>query len=241
MNHHQELRLEHSSTVIQDWRDQAKLLWRQAMPQVMSQGWQIAPVDPAIILPAFDRLFLRPGYHLQAYKYRYGRDGHALVYALPDGVALEAVVENASQPPAPPPAALQNPMQAIDGDGSLESYLQASIFSRELGDFYALGHGRSWDFVFVIGEDAWSEPGPVSPSRRKPASSQHAFFWPAGTPIDLNPRIEKNAGQVIVQFYTYTALNVECIILNQDTYTAGQYVFQPNPRQVAEGPQGFRI
>ena len=35
-------------------------------------------------------------------------------------------------------------MQAIDGDGSLRSYFEASILARELAEFGAIWHGISW-------------------------------------------------------------------------------------------------
>ncbi len=119
--------------------------------------------------------------------------------------------------------------------------MQASILKREFQEFCATGHGRNWSFFTVLGTDVWSEPGPVSPNRRTPAEVPQLYSWHGKMPPDFLPRAEKAGAVIRVVFYTYTGLDVEKIVLNEDTFPAGSYAFTSNPRLLAEGKQGFHI
>jgi hypothetical protein len=48
-------------------------------------------------------------------------------------------------------------MDAIPGDGTPESYMEASLLMRELGEFGALWHGRSWGTHEIIGKKCFEE------------------------------------------------------------------------------------
>lgn len=232
--------MEFSQATIQSWRSLANRAWSKLVPAQAPKGWSICPVDPAILLPAFPRLFLLPRMRLQAYQYRWGRDGHALVYALPAGQELPAPALESEEPPRPA-GALSDVMGAIGGDASLESYLQASILGRELQEFCAMGHGRMWSFYAVLGEDVWSNPGSISPNRTSPAEIPQRYTWSQKMPADFLPRAEQTGSEIRVTFYTYTGLSLEEIVLNEDTFQAGTYTFSSNPQLLAKGNQGFRI
>ena len=142
-----------SAGEIAAWREAAARTQRRRPLPDLPNGWSVSDGTPGDLVAAFDRLRLRAGLELRAYRMQWGRDGESRVFALPAGVALPAP---AGDEPAPPPDALEDPMDAIDGDGSALAYLQASILARELDDFEAFGHGERWAHRTVI-----DDPGDV--------------------------------------------------------------------------------
>lgn len=96
--------------------NRARQLWADDLPQQAGRGWSICPLDPAQILPAFPRLFIKPGLSLRAYQYRWGRDGHTQVFALPQGAELPPLDPDEDEPPVPA-AALPEVMDAVGGGG----------------------------------------------------------------------------------------------------------------------------
>ena len=86
-------------------------------------------------------------------------DGRGIVWAMPenkpfpepDECPMIKVGEFWELPK--PPGALDKVMDAIEGDGSILSYLSASIFSREINEFGAFGHMNEWNNHWIIGSD----------------------------------------------------------------------------------------
>ena len=102
-----------------------------ALPKRLAEGWSKSIVDPAAVLAVFDALRLKPGFALRAYLFRKGDNGNGFVWALPESAefpapdALPMLGDRFLNPPKPP-AALDDVMEVIEGDGSPWSYISAS-------------------------------------------------------------------------------------------------------------------
>src|SRR5215831_8143414 len=99
-------------------------------------GWQTAKVDFERIVSVFDHLRVRNGCMLRAYTFREGDNGNGFLYAMPADAPFPEPEECPTDSshflnPPVPAAALPNVMAAIDGDGTPESYIQASLLARE--------------------------------------------------------------------------------------------------------------
>jgi hypothetical protein len=224
---------------IERWRREANRRWAGAVPGDAPDGWSACPVDPAVVLPAFARLELRSGYHLGAYLYRSAGNSNTSVYALPLDARLPPPA--ARDEPPPPAGALGDVMDAITGDGSAESYLQASVLARELEEFGAAGHGMRWTVTHVLDADVWDEPGELSPSRPRPTLPPEQYRWSARIPEDFRPTVVDHNGQVVVRFFTYCALGQEEIVEHVDVYDRGDYAARPTDEVLATGDRGFRL
>ncbi len=145
-----------TATIIKRWRNKANRLGEIDMEGL--QGWNESTPSPMVLVDAFPKLHVRDGYILRAYQFREGFNGNAIVYALPEDVPLPDpdTCERREDVFLEPPivaGALDDYMQAIDGDGSLRSYLEASILARELAEFGAIWHGISWGEHIVLDTD----------------------------------------------------------------------------------------
>ena len=231
-----------SKETIMKWRRNAGQSWAMEAATPAPNGWSICPADPAQVVAAFSTLRLRPGLTLRAYQYRWGHDGHAMVFAMPDEAPLPAIDAQVEQPPHPP-TALDDVMSAIDGDHTLESYMHASILWRELREFYAFGHGANWNLVHVLGQNIWSTPPlpSTSPTQSIPSGVPEMWTWNTPQPDDYRPRVEQKGQIVQVTFYTYSALGQEQIIRYEDKYDVGKYNFSTIEQPIAIGLQSYMI
>ncbi len=128
------------------------------LPEDVPSGWSKSPVDPMALLAVFKPLHIKDGYILRAYQFREGGNGNGFVWAMPvdaDFPDPEACprLENVVLEPPVPPAALDDYMNAIDGDGTPWSYMCASILAREMAEFGAMWHGCDWDTHTILGAD----------------------------------------------------------------------------------------
>jgi hypothetical protein len=194
--------------------------WRlEAYNQTLAQcgdgprGWALAAGDPAAALIPFPALRLREGMTLRAYIYRNGGNAHSRVLAAPAELTLPAPPDPDVEPPTPD-GARGDPMEAVTGDGSAQSYAQASILQRELADFCARGHGTSGRLHHVLGDEIWADPPltDVSPSQRLPSGIPQMWSWNAQLPRSFVPAVIESPAGVLVTFFTYTALDVEQIV-----------------------------
>jgi hypothetical protein len=155
--------------------DQAKAA--RAVPVEGLEGWTRSEVDPMRLLAVFTALRGKPGYVLRAYQYRMGGNGNGIVWAIPEGVlfpgpdACTRLAERFLNPPRPP-GALDDCMEAIEGDGTPWSYLSASLFAREAAEFGAIWHGCSWSAHAIVGA------APTSDLRCPEADNAGEIDWP---------------------------------------------------------------
>ena len=143
----------------------------------------------------------------RAYQFHEGGNGNGFVWAIPvdaefpdpeDCLRLKDVF---LEPPKPP-AALDNFMDAIEGDGSPWSYMCASILMRELAEFGAMWHGCDWSTHTILGT---IEDGQESVIKRA-TNSTTGWEFLGSKPADWRPCVEQDARQIRVTFFTYNAM-----------------------------------
>ena len=126
-------------------------------------------------------------------------------------------------------------MQAIDGDGSPWSYLEASLFTREIAEFGALWHGCDWSTHTILG----ANPFGGGPAPGRVTRDADAWEWTEPVPDQWRPTVSMQGDAVTVTMYTHSALGSERIVRLVDRYAPGAYVAERESGVLAEGPGGF--
>ena len=228
----------------------------------VKDGWRPAPVDPNGILSLFPTLRLKEGYRLVGFQFTSHGNANGIVLAWP-----------ADEPVPDPPADLDDPfslqnflqahlqmhlgmggwqvgnyfstviMPAIEGDGSPRSYLEASIFGREIYEFGAEWHGCDWSAHHLVDGDPFTQ-GISTVLNDYGTEPRGPFYRDAWTvdqelPADWSPTVTMTPKQARVEFYTYSALGWETLNLHRDTYTQGNYQCRSNLVQLARGDRGY--
>lgn len=211
------------------------------------EGWIVDTATAAKVVSLFPRLAVRPGLSLVTVAARAGIGGNGWTFAIPDGFEVpspEDLERAAVFPPEPPRGAFAHVMDAIDGDGRLRSYIQASILRRELGELGAWWHGLEWSTHTLLDNGATPEaPDACSDSDDDwgPLPADPEWRWEAPPPDDWRPTIE-HAGPdtVAVMFFTISALGSVRITRHVDVYESGSLRLRSTePTTIAEGPGGF--
>ena len=238
---------------IRTWRTQ--LAEWAAMPESAPEGWSKSRHNPEKLLTLFPELKVRQGYVLRAYQFRAEGNGNGFVWALPVDAEFPEPDEcprlqgHFLKPPKPLDA-LDDLMEAIEGDDSPMSYLQASILRREWGDFGAGWHGIDWGTHTVLDDSPW-KGGPQRDDElpgKRPTSRPGEWKWFAAQPDTWTPHVRLEPNRAIVTFYTYTAMakdgaaeeeEKERIIRHTDTYRRGKYRALVVEKKIAEGPDAL--
>jgi len=216
------------------------------------QGWTKSSVDLKGFLFVFKSLNIKEGMMLRAYQWRSGGNGYGVVWAMPQDLPLpepdECEVRSSDYPKSSvlvPQGALKDPMEAIEGDQSLWSYMEASIFARELGEIGAMWHGINWRTHILL------DRGCILTLRRPTdIRSLEDFFkpidlnpddwnWVMSQPVEWRPTVTKGESSVTVAFYTYSGLGNHRIYRHVDEYRVGSYCFQSERTEIAERAGGF--
>lgn len=185
----------------------------------LREGWQKSPLSPMKIVELFDRVKVRKGYQLVGFIFRSGGNGNGVVWAVESGYEpnLEDCDKMDNFLKTPKPRMAIPPECVLEVDGSAESYLQKSIFVRELHEFGALWHGVSWGHHIIID--------------RKPAD----FEWHEEV-VDLRPKVYMG-NVVIVEFYTLSRFVEEAVYRHLDIYD----FFRTETEVVASGGPGYIV
>jgi len=208
------------------------------------EGWSKSSVDPMRVLAVFTPLRIKDGYILRAYQFREGGNGNGVVWAMP----LEADfpepedcprLEDEFLEPPKPPAALDEVMEAIDGDGSPWSYLCASLLSRELGEFGAMWHGCQWSTHTILGKNPWKARGHTEGSAHVPSTDPAKWTWHEPEPADWKPQVVQERTKVTVTFMTFSGFDQETIFRHQDAFRKGSYCFKTCRKDIAAGTGGY--
>ena len=209
-------------------------------------GWSRSHTDPGAILAATEVLHVKPGYKLVGYRYRAGGNGNGIVWALPASAPFpepyecDVLEDQFAKPPRPSEAI--EPMDVIEGDGSPWSYLVASLLSRELLEYGAMWHGIGWGTHEIVCRDPWQQPQRATSSLREgPHSPAEEWNWLEPPPDDWRPAVKLGEGSVIVTFFTFSALGVETITRNEDTYVPPGYRPEMTLPTIGEGQGGFEF
>jgi hypothetical protein len=197
------------------------------------------------ILAVFKPLHIKEGLVLRAYQYQDDGDGNGVVWAM----SSEADYPDPSNcpwaegilPKTPkPPSAIDNVMDAIDGDGSPWSYMCASILARELAEFGAKWHGCDWGTHTVLGANPWNRAKKKEESDTgRPMGPVSEWTWMERSPASWSPRVDEGDNAMVATFITYSGLGQEAIYGHTDTYSPGEYRFKTERRQIATGPGGY--
>jgi hypothetical protein len=238
---------------IRTWRAQ---LGRWAMmPESAPEGWSKSRNDPAKLLTLFPKLKVRQGYVLRAYQFREEGNGNGFVWALPVDAEFPEPDESPRlqghflNPPKPFDA-LDDLMEAIEGDDSPESYLHASILRRQWSEFGAGWHGIDWGTHTVLDDSPWKggPPRDDDDPGERPTSRPGEWKWLVAQPDDWKPQVRLEPNRAIVTFYTYTALakdgpngemERERVVRHTETYRRGKYRALVTEKKIAEGPDAL--
>jgi hypothetical protein len=210
------------------------------LPLELPPGWSRSPTDPGHLLAAFPALRLRPGFALRAYVFRQGYDGNGIVWALPEHapfpepdtcLRLDAWLESPR-----PPGALDDVMEAIDGDGSPLAYLSAALLARELAEFGACWHGVSWGACHIVGR----RPAGVAAGATSPAPPpEGGWTRRAPVPSDLAPRVTDRGDAITVQWHVMNPVGRRELRRLTDTFAAGSYRFTTETEVLAVADGGI--
>jgi hypothetical protein len=218
------------------------------------EGWSKSWHDPLKVVELFRPLRVKKDHVLRAYLHREGGNGFGVVWALPaDSEYPEPKdcprLEHHYLRLPKPWDALDDTMEAIEGDDSAWSYLAASLLRRELGEFGALWHGIQWGTHVLLDDNPWAGGPPRDDElpRQRPDSQPHQWKWFEVQPANWAPQVRLEPDRAIVTFYTYTALaggddgeiERERIIRHTDTYRRGKYRSMTVEKKIAEGPDAI--
>lgn len=184
------------------------------------------------------------GYHFVE-----GGNGNGIVYAVPVDVAAalpEASPTQRDRLPTPPvpDRCLPDVMGAIGGDGTPDSYLEASILARELAELGTRWHGCSWVTHQVLDTDPFQESSegrvPSSASGfREMTTDSSSWVWKSKRPKSWSPAVEIRGDSIVVTLHTFSALGQETLYRDRDRYQSGSYRSRTYTRVLAAGPGGF--
>jgi hypothetical protein len=229
----------------------AKLRGRVAeiamVPESTPEGWSKSKLDPTKLLTVFSALRLREGFTFRAYQFKDEGNGNGFVWAMPVDAEFPAPADcprlESHFLKAPKPyEALDDAMEAIEGNDTAEAYLQASLLRRELKDFGALWHGVLWGTHHVVDDDPLKGAGAENADpMRTPMSKPEDWKWLEPRPTDWQPRVVLEPDRAVVTFYTYSGFEKEKLFRHIDVYRRGKYRPRVEEAVVAEGPAGYRF
>ena len=215
-----------------------------ALPEQLADGWIKSPVDPAKLLDVFKPLRLRKGLVLRAYLFTSGGNGNGVVWAMPadaefpepkDCPVLEGHLFNAPKPSE----ALDDVMEAIEGDGSARSYMMASFLRRQFAAFGARWHGAIWSVHAILDANPLARPAPPDADPISHPQGNGEWKWQAPEPADWSPQVKTEGDRVVVTFYTFCGHETQRLFQHTDTYRAGKYRPKVEQKPIAEDGPGF--
>jgi len=207
--------------------------------------------DPMAVLAAFTSLHIKKGFTLRAYPYRVFEGAVGNVWAVPEssdtgmpdleeceiidfwelprpfpieGSCMDGLTMRGPVKLLRPPEALDNIMEAIEGDGTPWSYLSASIFAREIAEFGAAWHGAVWSFHKIL------EAEPLDAID---------WDWLDPKPSEWKPSVASEDKLITVRFYTDNRMGTVGIYCYTDIYRRNGYKFGWDVRQIAYGGRGL--
>jgi hypothetical protein len=177
-------------------------------------GWFVDSGLAESIVSLFPRIHLRPEFRLVTIIRRDGIGGSGWTFALPADAAppsANAFESNVLTPPKPPEGALADFMDAIEGDGSLRSYVSASIVRRELDELGAWWHGIQWGTHEIFTDPADGNAG----------DSSAGWSWTDDEFVDRTPVAVRDGSTITVTFWTSSLLERARVVRHVDLYEEG--------------------
>ncbi|WOD38140.1 hypothetical protein [Nodosilinea sp. E11] len=194
------------------------------IPAPNAEGrWFVSTIDPAEALAKLPGLWIRPGIRLVTYLRQDSNGGLGNTVALPGLLSTTEYLEDAiskvtaDQPPAPM-GALPSLMAGIEGDGSLASFLAASIFTREVREFGRFNRYARWTHHRFV-----AAPPPQIP-----------WQWRTKIPEDFSPKVVlRQDAEVIVEFYSCRVQKPIALFRHLDRYPPNTYTANNQDQVVA--------
>jgi hypothetical protein len=219
--------------------------WRTAVRRQLRndarhpEGWSISPVDASKALHALPHLCMADGWQLITFQYMCGGDGNSVTFAVPKDRSEEArawLGECIATGGGPfqfhrsgygPPGSKASFMDAVIGDGSPESFTQASLLMREIGDIGAMGHGIGWGTCEIL-------------YRRWPTGIESAWELMDGCrlPADSTPIVIQEENLARCRFYTESEMGGWTISLFEDIYFGTSMRPETVHKLIAQNPNG---
>jgi hypothetical protein len=128
-----------------------------------------------------------------------------------------------------PPGALEDYMEAVEGDGSPWSYVCASLLARQLGEFGAWWHGLDWSTHLLVGKQ---------PDLRN-APEPEKWRGVADPPTHWLPSVVRAEDAITVRLHTYSEVDHKAFYEHRDTYEPGSYRCLREKIILIEGPHGY--
>jgi hypothetical protein len=195
------------------------------IPSPNAEGrWFVSTIDPAEALVKLPGLWIRPGIRLITYLRQDANGGMGATVALPGLLSTTEYLDDAigkivtpDQIPAPM-GALPNLMAGIEGDGSLASFLAASIFTREVREFGRFGRYARWTHHRFV----------TAPPQQMP------WQWRTKIPEDFSPKVVlRQDAEVIVEFYSCRVQKPIALFRHLDRYPPNSYTANNQDQVVA--------
>jgi hypothetical protein len=186
------------------------------LPAPNKEGrWFVSTVDPAEAVAKLPGLWARPGIRLVSFLRQDTKGGIGTTVAIPGILSsteqLELAIQNVTkEKPTPvPEGSLTNLMEILEGDGSLASFLEASIFMREIREFGRFGAYARWVHHRYV-----NAPPP-----------KVTWQWRTKTPEDFSPKVVlRPDGEVIVEFYSCRVQKPVTLFRHLDRYPPNSYL-----------------
>jgi len=205
---------------------------------IFKDGWSISERDPELIVKGFSQLSIKEGYKLRAYQYIAGGNGNGIVWAIPSNMELprpeecNVLTKHFLSPPKPN-FALENNMEAIDGDKSPLSYVQSAIVYHELCEFGALWHGVNWGMDRIL---------PYSDEENDLKTVEEYIEWDMleDEPDIWEPHFYYNENdEPTVVFYTTNEVGGQTINRYTHTFSENSYILSVKHDIIARGGPGI--
>jgi len=179
---------------------------------------------------------VKAGFVLRAYLYRSHAGGNAVVFAVPadDPVLVPTSFDDR------PAHALESYLDALEADGSPQSYLAVSLFAREVSELGAYWHGLNWSMKEVLGTDPFKGSSAKGGEFRR--RDESGWEWVAPRPDEAMwlPTVDQDpTGTTVISLHIYDPVGSETLQREDDLYPANGCRFQVKTEVLARGPGGL--
>lgn len=195
------------------------------IPMPNTEGrWFLSVVNPGTALNKLPGLQLKADWRLVTYLYRTESHGFGQIWAVPENQSttadLELALTDAGSETVPPRplGALDQVMDAVEGDRTPPSFFMASLFQRELAEFGRWGKACQWVHHRLID----------SP----PTKAQ--WKWQTEQPKDFSPKVRiLPDGKAAVEFFTCRTTAPVAIFRHVDQYLISGYTCKSADKAIA--------
>jgi hypothetical protein len=203
--------------------------------EYLEETWSKSSKNPETIVRGFSQLRIKDGYKLRAYQYIDNMGGIGCVFAIPSDMELPEVYEVVEESEdhdrlKRPDKALPDFMEAINGDKSPLSYLQAAIAFQDLKEFGAMWHSTSWGQDIILPVMRNSEMAKVN----------HEWDMIEEEPDILEPHFYyDHNGHPVIVFYTINDIYKYKLIRYVNTFSKENYTLKVDKTIIATAGIGI--